>query len=179
MNLFVQCHKIRIFKGKISSHEDKKYNTTRPKVCLGTIVALIVDHLSNEGGKQSFFRKHNNSAQDCENEKEGDKPSESWLHAYLWSNIIWSSTSCVKQSIFLITQATWWTISFFSNILYAKLNLKSIRLRKSFSESHIIIKWRKNGTRTCWGRALNPKSETLRRPLASSSKFSGYRSRKQ
>lgn len=51
INLFVQCHKIRFFKGQITSHEYEKNNTTRPEVRLGSIIALIVDHLVKEGDK--------------------------------------------------------------------------------------------------------------------------------
>lgn len=52
-HLLVQGRETGVVKGQVPSHQDEEDHPTRPKIRLGAIVALVVDHLQNK--KESTY----------------------------------------------------------------------------------------------------------------------------
>lgn len=85
--LFIQCHKICLIKRQVSSHKYKEDDSTRPDIRRRTIITFVIKHLMEKQNIKLRTMYHP-FLQVKDN-------------AYLRCNVIWSSTSSMKQSILL------------------------------------------------------------------------------
>ena len=91
----VQSYNVGIIKRQKSRQQNKQYNSTWPEVCLCTVVSFMHNHLRKE--KLHLTHTHNKKG------RANDLLTRSLLIslAYLWRNIVWCATSCMKKTIFL------------------------------------------------------------------------------